>query len=284
MGRPGAARRRGRPRAAVPAARRRSRRPPSLDSSCPDEADIFPSTARSFSRARCSRMLAALGVMPRTTAISAGVSRSQAQSRSRSASSGRRAASASATTPSVASGPGADDGGGSRVAIRAARRCCRRAPGPGWPGSCGRRRTPTAAGPPGARRTAASRPGACRRGRRRPWPRRYDGPGTPQRLDQPGGDRLEPFASRLRVHGVTVSQPTCRRSRVSTSTCRRPVNKRRPVRGPGPNWFWGLEDSSGLPPPLLRRYGLRSPCRPCHPTGRPWGRPSRACRRRRPRW
>ena len=30
--------------------------------------------------------------------------------------------------------------------------------------------------------------------------------------------------------------------------------------------------------------GLRSPCRPCHPTGRPSGRPSRACRQRRPRW
>ena len=58
------------------------------------------SSSFSFSRARCRRMLAALGVMSRTVAISVGVSCSHAQRRSSSASSSRRAARASVRSAS----------------------------------------------------------------------------------------------------------------------------------------------------------------------------------------
>ena len=51
-------------------------------------------------------------------------------------------------------------------------------PGSRWRGSCGPRRRPRGAAPPGRRRAGASRRGASRRARRRPSPRRYDGRGT----------------------------------------------------------------------------------------------------------
>ena len=60
----------------------------------------FAAPPRSFSRARCSRMLTALGVTSRTAAISAGVSCSQAHRRSSSASSSRSAPIASSRSGS----------------------------------------------------------------------------------------------------------------------------------------------------------------------------------------
>ena len=76
-------------------------------------------------------MLAAFAVMPRTTAISAGASCSQAHRRSSSASSARSAAIASArasSAPEPSPGPGTVSCGGSTTEIFAATRCCRRAP------------------------------------------------------------------------------------------------------------------------------------------------------------
>ena len=74
---------RGRRRGAAGGARR-SWRPPSFDLLLSASRRILSSTPRSAAsrvRARCSRMLTALGVVPRTTAISAGVRSSHAQSR-----------------------------------------------------------------------------------------------------------------------------------------------------------------------------------------------------------
>ena len=96
-----------------------------------------------------------LGVLGRSASIasaSAVVAARRGRARSRRA--GRRRRS---------SRPGAPGGG----------RCARRSRG-----SCGPRRTPTAAPRPARRRAGASRPAACRRVRRRPWPGRYGGPGT----------------------------------------------------------------------------------------------------------
>ena len=189
---------------------------PSLDCSCPAVPSPFRglvprSSARSFSRARCRRMLAAFGLISRTSAISAGVSCSHAHRRSSSASSGRSLAIASSSA------------GVRRPRRRAAGAGRRRPGGRVDHGDPGRE--------PGLPPLAAPRVGqaaprhAVRPGQRlggyvvQPAPadqqgvgehvvggRRIGPPGQepPQRLHQPGCDLLE-MGAPVVVHGLTVS-------------------------------------------------------------------------------
>ena len=154
---------------------------PSLDSSCPARRLDLSQLARSFSRARCSRMLAAFGVMSRTA-------------RSRPASAAPRPTAAAARRPRAAAPPSPrlEPGSspshrvrrrlraaGRRAAILAATRCWRRAPRSALARQL--RATPYAHGS-GSRRqlvaAAASRPAGSRRARRPRSRGRYGAPGT----------------------------------------------------------------------------------------------------------
>ena len=139
----------------------------------------FAARSRSFSRARCSRMLAAFAVMSRTVAISPGASCSHAHRRSSSASSVAERVQRLGEGVVALARPGRRLGGRvhdrdlARPAAAAGARSARR-----WPGSCGPRRTPTAAPRRARRRAGASRPAASRRARRRPSPGRYAARGS----------------------------------------------------------------------------------------------------------
>ena len=248
----------------------------------------FAAGPRNFSRARCSRMLAALAVMSRTVAISAGVSCSQAHSRSSSASSGRSAASASCSVGVRRGGAGATCAAGRRrrsarppapAGERPARRCA---------GSCAPRRTPTAAARRAGRRPGASRPAGSRRARRRRWPasvrRARNRRSGSISSGATASKRSRRLSSTLKPHtaGRTVAcdpaQPSDR-DRVTGLGRRSRTTRTAPRTWPGPGlgpFGWSC---------VVRGGGLRSPCRPCHRSGRrPWAPPSPACRRRRPRW
>ena len=176
---------------------------------------------------------------------------------------------------------GATSPGGSTVVIRrpagaAGGRCARR-----WPGSCGRRRTPTAA--PASRGDLVEPPpaarAACRRARRRRCPGRYGGPGTgaPARPPRPPRPRSARGARRRPRRRPRVQYP----GHASRSTPG-PADATAEDRGNG------RPGRSSAPAGPIRRFSgwsdLRSPCRPCRRRRRASREPSRACPRRRPRW
>ena len=94
-----------------------------------------------------------------------------------------------------------------------------------WPGSCGPRRRPTAAGPRAGRPAGASRPAASRRGRRRRWRGRYAGPGSAAaarrawaRPPRTSPSRASPTTVltvshvRQRARSFVPADPSCRRA------------------------------------------------------------------------
>jgi hypothetical protein len=117
-----------------------------------------------------------------------------------------------------------------------------------------------------ARRAGALVDGGRRRGARaRRAARDAGGPGRGGSGSATGDDRRDPHLTRVR-NGVVCGS-------------RRSSQPRGDVRAPGD--AAGAAPRLGVPPLRDVRAGLRSPCRPCRPTGRPSGPPgsSPACRR-----
>ena len=285
-GRPAGGRRPGRPRAGAPAQLVVGRTwcvtgssPLSTPHVRTGSLDLSQLVAQPLAGPRCSRMLAALAVMSRTVAISAG----------------RRAA------PTPTAGAARRRRGGARPSA-SARSSSPARPGPG---AVVRRRVDdrdlrgqpllpaadaSALAQAVARHAVRPRQRArrVRRRRRRQQTssvsastssavagsvRRAEEP--PQRLDQPRRER--PRTGPVARHRTRSSTLPHVRHRVACPTIRRDRRCGCPEMTAGPPPERGscrVELSSGG-----SDQSIRSPCRPCRRTGRPSGRPSPACRR-----
>ena len=93
----------------------------------------------------------------------------------------------------------------------------------------------------------------------------------------PALDEFTDLAEELHQEALATAEEAGRA--LAASVCPRPrLPDPGTQKGPGPK-------TGALRACSTCSRGLRSPCRPCHRSGRhPWGRPSPACRRRRPRW